>query len=161
MIPIPFKLKTLFVGVGVASIVLIIFLAWRHYEGLIQQVSSLEATKAELTLALSVQQGTVEAQQKALLDWQEAADNWKAEAIRQQLVAQHATAETRRLNAIFAEHDLTRLALAKPGLIERRINAGTARIGRMLSCASGADDCDTNDRSSSSSEAEPATSDSD
>ena len=45
----------------------------------------------------------------------------------QELVAKNAISEQNReeLIRIFQEHDLTRLAMAKPGLIETRINEGT------------------------------------
>jgi hypothetical protein len=47
-------------------------------------------------------------------------------------VERKAEAEKRRLATLFSEHDLTRLAAAKPGLIEHRINAGTAALYWML-----------------------------
>jgi hypothetical protein len=43
--------------------------------------------------------------------------------------------ETRRLDRIFAKHDLEALAHAKPQLVEDRINRGTVDIIRMLNSA--------------------------
>lgn len=37
-----------------------------------------------------------------------------------------------RYMSIFREHDLTKLARAKPGLIENRVNSGTAQVLRDL-----------------------------
>jgi CTP:phosphocholine cytidylyltransferase-like protein len=36
------------------------------------------------------------------------------------------------------KHDLTKLSLKKPGLVERKINAGTAKLFRSLEVLSGA-----------------------
>jgi hypothetical protein len=43
-----------------------------------------------------------------------------------------ANEEKRRLNDLFNDHDLTKLTLAKPGLIERRINSGTSDVWSVL-----------------------------
>lgn len=134
MIPIPSKLVV--AGVATLALGLIITLGYRHYTGMQARIVELEASNSALQVALEVEQATSAAKDDALLEWQIAAEEARIEAEHQAAVARQATAETRRLNAIFAEHDLTRLALAKPGLIERRINSGTADIFRMLECAS-------------------------
>lgn len=41
-------------------------------------------------------------------------------------------AEAKRYMAIFARHDLAKLAAAKPGLIETRINKGTSNVFRTI-----------------------------
>lgn len=128
--------KWIIAGVATLALGLIITLAANHYKGLLAENTALAASNAELALALEVQGATVNAQESALLDWQIAAEEAELMNVELQRVAQQATSETRRLNAIFAEHDLTRLSLAKPGLIERRLNSGTSRVQRMLECAS-------------------------
>ena len=40
--------------------------------------------------------------------------------------------QKKRYLSIFKDHNLTRLARAKPGLIEKRVNAGTASIFRQV-----------------------------
>jgi hypothetical protein len=40
--------------------------------------------------------------------------------------------ENKRYLSIFARHDLARLASAKPGLIETRINKGTANVFKSI-----------------------------
>ena len=40
--------------------------------------------------------------------------------------------EVNRLKNTFAKHDLNMLSMAKPGLIERLVNRGTARVGKEL-----------------------------
>jgi len=128
--------KWVIAGVATLALGLIITLGYRHYTNLIESNAQLQASNAQLQLAIAIEQETSALKDSAILAWQLAAEEAQLEQERLARVAQQATAETRRLNAIFAEHDLTRLSLAKPGLIERRLNSGTARIGRMLECAS-------------------------
>lgn len=48
-----------------------------------------------------------------------------------------AGAELERLDDIFSEHNFGALAQGKPGLIQNRVNRGTADVIRMLECATG------------------------
>lgn len=48
-----------------------------------------------------------------------------------------ATKEQRRLNDVLARHDLEALSVAKPALLERRINSGTADVLGMFEQATG------------------------
>jgi hypothetical protein len=45
---------------------------------------------------------------------------------------QEIEAEAQRYLAIFARHNLSKLAAAKPGLIETRINKGTSDVFRTI-----------------------------
>lgn len=47
-------------------------------------------------------------------------------------VNSEAQAEVNRLKQTFARHDLNMLSMSKPGLIERIVNKGTARVGSEL-----------------------------
>lgn len=141
MMRLPFALpsvsaKWLIAGVGVLATGLIISLTWIHYSNMLERINGLEATKAEQELALEVQGATIAGLRQSLAEWEAAAERWQADRDRLAQTAEAARAEARRLNDIFAEHDLTRLAIAKPGLVERRINSGTRNAGRMLECAS-------------------------
>lgn len=49
-----------------------------------------------------------------------------------QIGLEKATKENNRLNKLFREHDLTKLATEKPGLIEKRINDATKNIFNEL-----------------------------
>lgn len=139
--------KWIIAGVAAAAIGLIITLSFKHYTGLLEDVETLTASNAQLQVAIEIEKSTSAAKDSALLDWQMAAEQSQLENEQLAIRAKAASAEVRRLNAIFAEHDLTRLTLAKPGLIERRINSGTARIGRLLECASSGE-CDSDGGSS-------------
>lgn len=50
-----------------------------------------------------------------------------------------ARGELNKLNKVFASHDLDTLARKKPGLIQNRVNSGSARALRLLECETGGD----------------------
>ena len=61
----------------------------------------------------------------------------KAEKVQQQIQIiekqkQEADREVNQLRNTFAKHDLDKLALAKPGLIQKRVNDGTKRVKEEL-----------------------------
>lgn len=137
--------KLIIAGIAALAVVTIIGLGYRHYTGLIDSVATLTANNAQLETAVGQQKQTIAAQQDAIGEWQQSQDELLSRVDELQAVAEEAAKETRRLNDIFARHDLTELARRKPGLIERRINSGTRAAGRMLECASGARGADCPD----------------
>ena len=126
--------KWIVVGLAALAITTIIGLAYRHYTGLIDDKVTAEANAAKLELALETQKATTAALRENVAEWQAAAERYQQAAHEAQLTAKHAQAETRKLNALFSKHDFTNLARRKPGLIERRVNAGTVRAGELLEC---------------------------
>ena len=128
-----FKLAA--IGLAALAVVTIIGLAYRHYTGLINDKVVAEANVAKLEVALATEQATVAALKANVDEWKQAAERYQKAAHEAQLTAKHAKAETRRLNALFSEHDFTNLARRKPGLIERRINSSVRRAGSLLECA--------------------------
>lgn len=86
-------------------------------------------------------------QKKTIADQDEAIDEWtEAQARMQATLDALATAQVeanttaRKLNDVLSKHDLHALSLAKPGLIEPRINAGTADILGMFESETGGGD---------------------
>ncbi len=136
--------RMLIVG-GVVALVAsaAVALGYNHYTNLLDTVGNLRADNLLLEGAVSAQGRTIDAQQDAIQEWKAS----RAELVTQmetlQATAERATEETRRLDDILTKHDTGALARGRPGLVERRINSGSARIGRLLECASGADgpDC--------------------
>lgn len=135
--------KLLIAGIAATAIGTIIFLGYQHYTGLIEDNATLRTNNATLETAIGLQENTIAAQTEALVTWQDAQAEMLRNAERMQEVATMATAQMRLFNDLFAKHNLEELALAKPALLERRLNSGTADMLRMLECASGADgdDC--------------------
>jgi len=132
------SMKMWIVGLAGLAIVTAITLGYSHYTSIVADLAVSKANEVKLELAIDVQKDTIVAVQENAADWKDAyaALEAQAEVVRQ--IAVEAQAEQERLNGLFAEHDLNELAGAKPGLIESRLNSGTARIGCMLETASGA-----------------------
>ncbi len=131
--------KIFIAGIALIAVLATIYLGYRHYTGLLETVRVLGINNAQLETAVGIQQYTIDDQGEVLVEWRVSQDALVALVAELQRVAEDAERETRRLNDIFSRHDLTRLARARPGLIERRINAGAVASLRMLECASGAE----------------------
>lgn len=74
----------------------------------------------------------VSALEKDRADFREALDTLSANS-------KKARGELDKLNKVFASHDLSTLAKKKPGLIQNRVNSGSARALRLLECETGGD----------------------
>ena len=93
-----------------------------------------------LTVANDVQRTTIGNQEIAIDNWAQAQRNMQATLDALATAQVEANSTTRRLTDVLSRHDLHALSLAKPGLIERRINVGTADIFRMFESESGGAD---------------------
>lgn len=131
--------RGLLVG-GVAAIILAVsgYLLYQHYLGVLDKVGELQRENATLQVSIDLQKETIKEQQSAIREWSEAMDRFTARVEELARVTQDAASESRKLDETLSDSDLGKLAREKPGLIERRINRGTARIGRLLECATGA-----------------------
>jgi hypothetical protein len=121
---------------GAVVIAGILYAGYRHYTGLLDDLGQLREDRAALAAGLQTSEQSVVTLTEALDDWKRQAEQARAHQEELEQTARRATAENRRLNEIFARHDLTQLARARPGLIESRINDGTERVLGLLACAS-------------------------
>lgn len=135
-------IKGLLLTIGTLALGLCIFLAWRHYTGLLDTINTLKVNSALLKTAVESQDKTIDAQQKVLADWKHNQEEMKKLVNESVAVSKEANAELRRLNVLFVKHDLEVLAGKKPGLIQNRINVGSDRARKLLECASGTSDPD-------------------
>lgn len=100
--------------------------AFVYVSSLQKQVATLQVNNARLENVVNTQQETIkrkeeDAKQFQLLNTQLTTDLKAAEAGQDQL------------RSILANHDLTKLTLAKPGLIQTRINNATTNLFHQLS----------------------------
>lgn len=130
-------------GLFAAALLATIALAYRHHASVVTEARVQAERAAGLEVRLGVADEARAVLQESLEAHRQAAARLQGDLELAREDERRARAETRRLNELYAKHDLTALALARPGLIERRVNAGTARVGRLLECASGldSDDC--------------------
>lgn len=134
--------KLVIYGIAGLAVASIITLAYLHYKGLVDENATFRENNAVLRVAVDQQQAAVTAATEAVKAWKDSAARLEV-VISEMTDAQRlAATQTRKLNDVFAKHDLEALTLRKPGLIQRRINSGSAANRRMLECiTSGADHC--------------------
>lgn len=130
MIGLKFKLiAALLIAAGVAGFF------W-HYTNLLKSVGKMETV-------IEKEQENHELTKQALAEFMAATES---NFIRQQQIVEERTQRFREheealyeLQTIFSKHDLERLMAAKPGLLERRFNAGTKRVLDTLTAVSAFD----------------------
>lgn len=128
----------LWVSLAVVSTVLgIVYLGYTHYQNLLSENATLKTNVSQLETAVEEQKLATDDALSAIEEWKLAQEGFSQALTELRQTQQQASAEIGRLNGLFAEHDLGKLAARKPGLIERRANAATDRAFRMLQCASG------------------------
>lgn len=121
-------------------------MALNYHERVVEDNATLRESLSTSELAIKVEQSRNAAQSGAIQQWKDAHEEIQRQLAAQKKAQAHARVESEKLNETFREHDLTRLAAAKPGLVERAINRGTVRIQRLLVCASAGRECDDNGR---------------
>lgn len=116
-------------GMGVALVVMggAFYVYFKSSQNEIQTLNRNNATLAANNATL---QGEIKAQNESILrlEASRAADQETVLRLTEQ--SNEYRAEVSRLRQTFAKHDLSKLSLAKPGLIENIINRGTAAEGR-------------------------------
>lgn len=111
--------------------------AWLHYQSVVADRDAAMVNSGKLEIALQVERAATVAALAAIDEWREAMATM-TETVELMADEQHeANEQTRRLNNVLSKHDLEALSLAKPGLIERRINSGTADIFGMFESVTG------------------------
>lgn len=128
-----------FIGIAAGVILLLLFIwaAYAHYQGLLLKVDQLTIENAQVRMSTEIQ-ATHLAQQKTALDqWKKAQDELVKNYHSLSIVAYDARRETSRLNDLFTKHNFSALATKKPGLIENRINSGTASLFKLFECETG------------------------
>lgn len=96
-----------------------------YYDSTQATIQRLSAEKALLDSALEQQNASIAAME---------AEMQKQNTLNNELQAnlQEANAGLNEMRSKFARHDLTRLAIARPGLIQTRINNGTVEVFREI-----------------------------
>ena len=101
-----------------------------YYTDTQARISQLQENNAQLKIAVETNEATIDSMnQQALISAE----------LSQQLSEklQVSEASRNRLIEVFGKHDLTRLALRKPGLIESRVNNGTKKAFDGIESVSG------------------------
>lgn len=116
-------------------------LLYWHYTNVVNARDAALAQVGALQVENQVQDQTINTLEGAVDRWSEHAKMLQETNEAMAKAQREASAEQRRLNDVLAKHDLEYLSLRKPGLIERRINSGTADIlGMFERATSGRED---------------------
>lgn len=130
MLPTSWKIG-IAIAIGVATVAAV-GLAYRHYSGLVDAKAKLTAQVASLEKDVAREKARAEALEKSIEAWDEAS-KVQAKALEEMTTARREAGRYQReLLDVLSRHDLRALALAKPGLVQDRVNAGTARALRLL-----------------------------
>jgi hypothetical protein len=117
------------IGVLVASVVT---LSWLHYTSLIDAKVALSAQVKTLEQDLETEKATTAHYRDKVIAFNAAAMA-QVKALEDFGKIQEASGSyDREVKDVQAKHDLGALASKKPGLIEARVNAGSARVLRLL-----------------------------
>lgn len=116
--------------------------AWMHYTGLLDERTALRERVQALEGSLQIQRDTIEQAENTVVLWEQKYYRSQQRLARYVEVQEESREETARLRRLFADSDLERLGREKPILLEHALNTGSARINRLLECASsGGRDC--------------------
>ena len=102
-----------------------------YYTDTQNTIAQLRTNNAQLKVAVETNEKTIEG-----MEQQAEISAELSQALAEKL--QVSEASRNRLIEVFGKHDLTRLALRKPGLIETRINNGTKKAFDGIESVSGA-----------------------
>jgi len=91
-------------------------------------VTSTKATIEELTANNALLESIAEQNKETVRQLRQDITNEQAAIVVLNEALQRSEDSREELIRIYRKHDLTRLATAKPGLIEKRINDGTAKV---------------------------------
>jgi len=101
---------------------LVVSALFYYYYGISQeQIANLQKNNATLNYAVEEQQQTIETLQKDFELQTQSLSDMQEQQQKNQL-------EMQRYLDIFKRHNLSKLAAAKPGLIEKRVNNGTKSV---------------------------------
>lgn len=121
-------IKMALIGVAVG----VIGLAYWQYTVMKTDLETSRANVAKMEVAKLIQDDTIAAQLEALAKWEVSFTELQETAMELQEVRLNATSESRRLNEIFAKHDMEALSASKPDALERLVNRGTRDVFRMF-----------------------------
>ena len=120
-----------------AALVAAAGLFYWHYTTVKSERDAALAQVGALQVENKVQDATIDALEANIKEWEAAQERMQATLDALATAQTEATAQQRKLNDVLSKHDLSALSVAKPGLLERRINRGTADVFRMFECATG------------------------
>lgn len=130
------SLKVILIAVGSAVLFIILTVGYHHYSSIVKDLAIEKANNGKLQLAVTTQQAALSQTAQVIDEWKKSQEetNRTIHEISQQ--AQAARRQQMVLEQILVKHNLVNLAQKKPGLVQKRANAGTRKALDELRCAS-------------------------
>ena len=122
------NIKMILIGLAALAIVTTIGIGANHYFSVLTEREAALAERDLLVIENAGLVGSRDAYKEQTKAMSAAMTDMTSAAVR-------AEQEVDQLNEKFRKHDLAKLAKAKPGLVERRINRGTAAVLGMFDAA--------------------------
>lgn len=136
LLKIPAVAKGLAMILALGLVAAVTFAGYRYVTHLTDALAAAQSEAEVARLAVKLQAGTIDRLGQAIDDRDDAVRVAQAAIDELTRQARANAAAVTELDATLARHDLAALAAAKPGLIETRINAATARLLADLAEAS-------------------------
>ena len=115
------------IGLGIALLIVAGAFYW-YFNWSQEEMGLLREDVATERANVARLKGAIEVQKQTITMLEEARKTDQAAVLQLSAQNQSYQEEVNRIRKKFAKHDLDRLSLAKPGLIERIINKGTAKV---------------------------------
>lgn len=125
----------------ILTIITIVILAVWHYNGLINELTTLRSDKVKLETAVETQKDIIDKAVKTIKEWKDSQDKLIATMEEMARISADANTNFKTLTELYSKHDLELLSSKKPKLIENSINRGTSDALRMLACTTGDKNC--------------------
>lgn len=122
------SIKMMAFGLAALAILSVVGVGYTHYRNVLAERESALAERDQLAIANAGLEASRDAFRQQAESARRAMDDLTA-------TAAEARIEVDNLNEKLRKHDLEKLAKAKPGLVERRINRGTAGVLGMFESA--------------------------
>jgi hypothetical protein len=134
--------KKLFIALAVGIVIAGVYFAVKMHERTVEKLAASEAARAAQVVAHEITIASLGVQTEAAARWKASAQKYQETLSDQVRMREEATSESRSLSEKLPSGRLERLARAKPVLLERAANRGTARIIGLLNCNSTSSGCD-------------------
>lgn len=150
--------KKIFIVIGILIVIAGVWFAVKMHERTVSKLAESEAARASQEVAHETTLASLENEREAASRWKASAEQYQRTLDEQKRMQAVASEEGRRIAQTLRDHDLDRLARAKPELLERTLNRGTARIIGLLNCSSTASGCEGDRGTSGPDAADPLSS---
>ena len=120
-----------------AMVVMAIALWWLYNEN-----DTLKANNATLKTSFATQKAAANALKDRITEFDKTLEDFSATTDRLLVASENAGKQLKKMNDVFAKHDLQKLLDKKPGLVIKSVNNGIADLDDKFVCATSPSGCE-------------------